>query len=378
MAKKEEPVRKDGPVRIQRWFLFALAVAITVAFYRVVEPFVISVFVAALLAGMTHPSFRWLTRKMRGREGGAAVLTILAILFLIIVPVLFFAGMLVSQALSVSDSVGPWVEEQARNPGALELRIDSWVRGLPLVGEHVPAWDVILQKLGEIGGWLGGKVVSGLTAVTRGTVNFFFQLAIILYATYFFLRSGKKALDRLLYLVPLESEQEARLVFRFVSVTRATLKGTLVIGVIQGGLAGAAFAVAGIQGALFWGTIMAILSIIPAVGAALVWVPAVVYLFATGKVVAGIGLLVWCAIVVGSSDNVLRPILVGKDTKMPDLLVLLSTLGGIGVYGALGIVIGPIIAALFLTVWELYAEAFKDILPAVEGSSGGLAPEEGS
>lgn len=378
MTKKEEPGPKDGSIRFQRWFLLALALAISVAFYRVVEPFVVSIFVAALLAGLTHPFFRWLTRKTRGREGTSAVLTILAILFLIIVPAIFFAGMLVSQALSVSESVGPWVQEQARNPGALELRIDTWVRALPLVGEHIPDWEVILQKLGEIGGWLGGKVVSGLTAATRGTVSFLFQLAIVLYATYFFIRSGKTALDRLLYLVPLRSDQEERLVSRFVSVTRATLKGTLVIGIIQGGLAGAAFAVVGIEGALFWGTIMAILSIIPAVGAALVWVPAVIYLFATGKIAAGIGLLIWCGVVVGSSDNVLRPILVGKDTKMPDLLVLLSTLGGIGVYGALGIVIGPIIAALFLTVWELYAEAFKDMLPAVKGGPGELAPEEGA
>ncbi len=150
-------------------------------------------------------------------------------------------------------------------------------------------------------------------------------------------------------------------------MTRATLKGTLVIGVIQGTLAGLAFAVVGIEGALFWGTIMAVLSIIPAVGAAVVWIPAVIYLLSSGQVFAGLGLLLWCGIVVGSSDNILRPILVGKDTKMPDLLVLLSTLGGIGVYGALGVIIGPIIAALFLTVWALSGEAFKAVLPEVKG-----------
>ncbi len=366
MSGKDGSEGKGGIGGFQRWFLLALALAITVAFYTVVEPFILSVFMAAILAGITYPFDRWLARKLRGRERTSAVLTILAILFLIIVPAISFAGMLVGQALTVSESVGPWVQEQAANPGALEIRIDEWARSLPLIGEHIPEWEVIVQKLGEIGGWLGGKVVNGLTAVTRGTVNFLFQLAIMLYATYFFLRSGKEALNRLLYLVPLKSDQEERLVGRFVSVTRATLKGTLVIGVIQGGLAGAAFAVVGIQGALFWGTIMAVLSIIPAVGAALIWVPAVIYLLATGSIVAGIVLFVWCGAVVGSTDNVLRPILVGKDTKMPDLLVLLSTLGGIGVYGALGIVIGPIIAALFLTVWELYGEAFKDVLPDVE------------
>ena len=209
--------------------------------------------------------------------------------------------------------------------------------------------------------------MGGLASATRGTVNFILQLCIMLYANYFFLLIGREALAKIMYLVPLESDQEDRLVSRFVSVTRATLKGTLVIGIIQGGMAGLAFAVVGIDGAIFWGTIMAVLSIIPAVGAAMVWIPAVIYLIATSQILAGVGLLLWCGLVVGSSDNILRPILVGKDTKMPDLLVLLSTLGGIGVYGALGVIIGPIIAALFLTVWELYGEAFRDVLPEVTG-----------
>jgi predicted PurR-regulated permease PerM len=153
----------------------------------VVEPLILSVFMAATLAGMTFPFYQWLTRKTRGRGRTSAVLTILDILFLIIVPALFFVGMLTSQALGVSDAVGPWVQEQADNPGSLGLRVDGWVRGLPVVGGLIPELEVILEKLGEFAGWLGGFLVSGLAAVTRGTVNFFFQLAIMLYATYFFL-----------------------------------------------------------------------------------------------------------------------------------------------------------------------------------------------
>jgi predicted PurR-regulated permease PerM len=275
--------------------------------------------------------------------------------------------MLASQALNVSESVGPWLQAQGDTQGSVDLRIGSWVRNLPLIGDLIPEWEVILGKLGEIAGGIGGFLVGGLAAATRGTVNFFFQLSIMLYANYFYLRSGPEALAKIMYLVPLESDQEDRLISRFVSVTRATLKGTLVIGIIQGGLAGLAFVVVGIEGAIFWGTIMAVLSIIPAVGAALVWGPAVIYLVATGQVMAGLGLLVWCGLVVGSSDNILRPILVGKDTEMPDLLVLLSTLGGLSVYGPLGVLIGPIIAALFLTVWELYSETFREILPEVKG-----------
>jgi predicted PurR-regulated permease PerM len=368
MTEKKESQSTITTTRVQRWFLLALAFLITIGFFQVVRPFIISVFMAAIFAGMTYPLYQWLLKRTKGRGVLSAVLTVLAIFLLIISPGILFVGMLANEALNVSESVGPWLQAQAENPGAIETWLGERARALPLVGDFIPEREEILAKLGEAAGAVGGILVSGLASATRGTVNFIFQLCIMLYANYFFLRTGKETLAKIMYMVPLEDEQEDRLVSRFVSVTRATLKGTLVIGIIQGTLAGLAFAMAGIDGAIFWGTIMAVLSIIPAVGAAIVWIPAVIYLIATSQVLAGILLLIWCGVVVGSSDNVLRPILVGKDTKMPDLLVLLSTLGGIGVYGALGVIIGPIIAALFLTVWELYGETFKDVLPKVKTS----------
>jgi predicted PurR-regulated permease PerM len=147
-----------------------------------------------------------------------------------------------------------------------------------------------------------------------------------------------------------------------MAVARATLKGTLVIGFLQGLLSGIGFAVVGIQGAAFWGTMMGILSVIPGIGGFLVWGPAVIYLIATGRVGAGVGLGIFCGVVVGSLDNVLRPLLVGRETKMPDLLVLIGTLGGIFMFGAVGIILGPIVASLFLTVWDIYGESFKGVL----------------
>ena len=152
---------------------------------------------------------------------------------------------------------------------------------------------------------------------------------------------------------------------KFISVTRATLKGSLVIGALQGCLAGIAFAVAGIDNAVFWGTVMAVLSVIPSIGSALIWFPAAVVLIMRGDVSAGIGLMVFCGLVVGSVDNLLRPILVGKDTKMHELMIFFGTLGGIFMFGITGIFIGPLIASLFITVWELYGIAFKDFLPEV-------------
>jgi predicted PurR-regulated permease PerM len=172
--------------------------------------------------------------------------------------------------------------------------------------------------------------------------------------------------------MPLSDEDEALMLQRFTSITRATVKGTLVIGIIQGGLAGIAFWLAGIDGAAFWGTIMAILSIVPGIGAALIWVPAVIYLIVIGQLLAGLLLFAWCAAVVGTIDNILRPILVGKDAKMPDLLILVGTLGGLFLFGPIGFIVGPIVCGLFLTVWDIYGMTFKDLLPPVKSFRSGI------
>ena len=162
--------------------------------------------------------------------------------------------------------------------------------------------------------------------------------------------------------MPLPDGVERRILDRFTSVTRATIKGTLVIGIIQGSLAGLAFWVVGIDSAVFWGTIMSVLSIIPAVGSAIIWVPAVIILIITGQYVQAIGLLLFCSLLVGSIDNVLRPWLVGRDTELHELMIFFGTLGGISLFGIIGFIIGPIIAALFVTAWDIYAETFIDYL----------------
>jgi predicted PurR-regulated permease PerM len=183
---------------------------------------------------------------------------------------------------------------------------------------------------------------------------------------FFFLRDGQGLLAQVLYYIPLHTDDELRMVEKFVSVTRATLKGSLVIGVLQGTLAGGAFLIAGIPGAAFWGTVMAVLSIIPGLGTALVWVPAAGWLYLSGEISAAAGLTVWCIAVVGMVDNIIRPWVVGRDTQMSDLMIMLSTLGGLFLFGAPGLIVGPILAGLFVTVWEIYGETFAAFLPDVD------------
>ena len=266
----------------------------------------------------------------------------------------------------MSQSVTPWVEQQVSQTNEL----DEWLQRLPLYERWEPYRDVVARKIGEFAGNIGTFLVNSVASATRGTASFMLSLFIMLYAMFFFLMGGRQILEKILYYMPLGPKEENRMVERFISVTRATIKGTLVIGVIQGTLAGLGFFVAGIGGAAFWGTIMAVLSIIPGVGTALVWIPGVIYLFALGHTVAAIALAVWCAVVVGTVDNILRPWLVGRDTKMSDLMILLGTLGGILIFGAVGFIVGPIIAALFVTIWEIYGEEFKEYLPEVTPLTG--------
>lgn len=191
-------------------------------------------------------------------------------------------------------------------------------------------------------------------------MEFLLMLFVTLYAMFFFLINGQAMVDGVLRFTPLSADDKSRLLRTFASVGRATLKGTLIIGVVQGGLAGLAFWVAGIQGAVFWGAVMTVLSIIPGIGTALVWVPVVIFLILDGQIGAAVGVGLWCAIVVGTIDNLLRPLLIGKDTEMPDLLVMLTTLGGLALFGAAGILVGPIIGALYMTVWQLWGGAIDE------------------
>jgi predicted PurR-regulated permease PerM len=208
-------------------------------------------------------------------------------------------------------------------------------------------------------------LVNSISQLTSSTIQAVFLLFIFLYATFFFIKDGEQLINLILYYLPLEDEPERKLLDYFTSVSRATLKGTLLIGLIQGTLAALGFWVAGISSVVFWGLVMTVLSIIPVVGSSLVWIPAVIILGVSGKVGAAIALGLYCALLVGTVDNILRPILVGKDTKMHELFILLSTLGGIGLFGIWGVVVGPIIAALFVSIWDLYGKTFAEYLPEV-------------
>jgi predicted PurR-regulated permease PerM len=346
-------------------FVLLLVVAVSVLFLAVAWPFLEPLLLGALLAGLFHPLYRWITRVVGGRQSFGAVLTLLVLFILVLAPVSAFLGIVVQQALSVSDQAIPWLRQHVGAASTFNLH-DWLVQRFPTLADYVPSQEQLLQQAGTAAKSAGTFLVTVLSRMTATTAALILNLFIMLYAMFFFFKDGQKILERIFYYLPLSDEDETRMLARFTSITRATIKGTVVIGIIQGALAGIAFWMAGIQGAAFWGTIMTILSIVPGIGAALVWVPAVIILFVNGQYVAATLLLAWCAAVVGTIDNFLRPALVGRDAKMPDLLILIGTLGGLFLFGPIGFIVGPIVCGLFLTVWDIYGATFKGVLPPVK------------
>ena len=338
-------------------FLLLLAIGISALFFRMIQGFVLALLLAAVLAGLSYPMYERILRLLGGRKGIAAAATMLLGLVLIVGPVMAVMTIVAREATQISTSVGPWIDQQRQQRDALGQRLES----IPWVAKLAPYEDKILANASELGGNAASFAVTGLAAGTRGTAKFFLSLFVMSYAVFFFLQEGRSTLDRALRHVPLSGEEKNRMLNTFTNVARASLKGTGVIGIVQGALGGAAFALAGITGPVFWGMLMAVLSIVPGIGPAVIWVPGVVYLAVEGRTGAAIALGLWCVLVVSTVDNLLRPRLVGKDTQMPDLLILLGTLGGLAMFGVVGIIVGPIIAALFLTVWELFGSVVDRI-----------------
>ena len=366
-----------GGRRFRTAFVIILVVAVSALFLAVTWPFLKPLLLGALLAGLCHPLYRWITRLLRGRRSLGAIVTLVILFIVVAGPLSAFLGVVVQQALAVSNQSLPWVKQHFG--AASTFNAHDWlVQRFPALADHVPSQEQLVENVGAAAKSIGGFLVTVASRMTATTAVFLLNLFVMVYAMFFFLKDGEKILEKIFYYMPLSDEDEALMLQRFTSITRATVKGTLVIGIIQGGLAGIAFWLAGIDGAAFWGTIMAILSIVPGIGAALIWVPAVIYLIVTGQLLDGLLLFAWCAAVVGTIDNILRPILVGKDAKMPDLLILVGTLGGLFLFGPIGFIVGPIVCGLFLTVWDIYGVTFKDLLPPVKSSQSEIASKSDS
>ena len=340
----------------QRVFFAILLAFVTGAFLWVVRGFLQPIFWAVALAILVAPLHARIERALPARATLAAVASVILVVLIVIMP-LIGVGMAVTAEANAL---------YARLRGG---EIDV-ARVFAELGEHVPQLLAFMESTGldpvrlqsqlsSSAVQLSQLIASRALAIGQDTLRIAVYFFLMLYLLFFFLRDGQRILDAATRALPLGDERERLLLERFAEVSRATLKGTLVVAVVQGTIGGVAFSVLGIGAPVLWGVAMAVLSIVPVVGSALIWFPAAVMLILGGQLIAGIALIVVGALIMGVVDNLLRPVLVGRDTRMPDYLILLSTLGGLAAFGLAGVVIGPIIAAFFLAVWGMAAEEFS-------------------
>ncbi|HEY8592518.1 MAG TPA: AI-2E family transporter [Sphingomicrobium sp.] len=342
----------------QRGLILFLAL-ITLAFLYVAAPFASALLWAVVAAIMFQPMYRWMLSKVGGRENQAAILTLLVITIAVVIPALAIGSAVVDQLMQI------YLGFQGQRIGA-EGYFDQLHDSLPArlqaildqsgYGEFAVLQARVSQFLSQSAGLLARHAVN----LGGNAVAFVLSFAVGLYVTYFLLRDGRRIGPAVRDALPLDKAVAQDLSTRFVAIVRATIKGSVVVGLVQGALGAITFWIVGIPSALLLGVVMAILSLLPAVGPAIVWVPVAAYLLVTGSIWQGVVVIISGAMVIGLADNLLRPILVGRDTGIPDWMILITTLGGIAAFGFGGIVIGPLVAGLFLASWSI----FRDQRPA--------------
>jgi len=339
--------------RLEQKVFLALLLVVSVAFGWILLPFYGAVFWAVILAIIFAPVQRRLLARLNARRNLAALATLFICLLVAVLPVILIAGVLVQEGTTLYKQIESG-----------EIDIDSFVSHAK---ELLPAsWQAQMQRFGlgdmdQIRERLASSALQGSQFLAtkafsfgQGTFQFMLSFFLMLYLLFFLLRDGRELVARIRKAVPLSDNQKRRLFSKFTRVVRATVKGNIVVAATQGALGGIIFAILGIPSAVLCGVLMAFLSLLPAVGAGVIWTPVAIYFLMKGFIVQGVVLILYGVLVIGLVDNILRPILVGKDTKMPDYVVLISTLGGLSLFGLNGFVIGPLIAALFISAWGLF------------------------
>jgi predicted PurR-regulated permease PerM len=336
--------------------LLVLVLVATVLFALIIWPFFGAVCWAVFITLVFWPLHQRFLHGSHGRRNIAALATLTVVLLIVILPLTMVAA-------SITDEASQLVARLRSG----EIQVTSYFQR---VMEALPQWArAILQRfgMGDLGllqqkiltalGSSGQMLTSRLVGIGQVTLDFIVAFFVMLYVLFFLFRDGDQLSQSIARSIPLNPQHTRRLLTQFATVVRATVKGNILVALAQGALGSVAFWVLGLPGAILWGAVMALLSLLPAIGAALVWGPVAAYFLFSGELAKGIGLMVWGVLVIGLVDNVLRPMLVGKDTRMPDYLVLVATLGGIVVFGLNGFVIGPVIAAVFLVSWEMLSSA---------------------
>lgn len=340
---------------VQRISFYVLLVLVSIAFIAVVLPFYSAIFWAVVLAIIFFPLHVRLEAGLQGHSNVAAAISVLICLCLVIIPGMIVLSSLIQQGNNFYQRIDNGEIDVRRLlqqlQGALPLFVQDWLRTLELNG-FGELWSRVSGTLMQGGSFFAGRALS----LGQNTLQFFVAFGVMLYLLFFLFRDGRSLARVVRRALPLSDAHTRRFTSKFTSVIRATVRGNVIIALIQGAIGGVTFWALGVEPALLWGVLMSLLSLLPAVGAALVWVPTAAYLALSGFWIKAVILVAIGVLVIGLVDNLLRPPLVGKETRLPDYVVLISTIGGISLMGINGFVIGPLIAALFIAAWGIFVE----------------------
>jgi len=340
-------------ISIQRASFYLILVLTTVAFSILLLPFYTAILWAVILAIVFHPVQLFLVRRLNGRQGLAALLSVLMCICLVIIPVVVILASIAQESAGLYQQV-------TSEEFDLRGRVEQIASAVP---SFIERWTPI--KLGNFPD-LREKFSAGIVQASQSvagrlvnagetTLTFFIGSGVMLYLLFFLFRDGEKQVAKIQRAMPLSDDYSRQFLEKFTSVINATVRGNVIIAIIQGTIGGVTFWALGIEAALLWGVVMTLFSMLPAVGAAIVWAPAALVLMFSGAWLKAVILVFVGLLIIGLIDNLLRPPLVGKDAKLPDYVVLVSTVGGMALIGINGFVVGPLIAALFISAWSLFA-----------------------
>lgn len=347
------PIRHTA---LERGFLLVLLVSTTLAFAWLVGPFAGAILWGVIAAILFAPLNAALLHRAPGRANLAAASTLLAVIAVAVIPAMLLGAALLSQAAASYGSLQSGEIDFAHRFASAEQHLPQVVRGW-LVDLGLGDFAMVRERISRVIASSLQPLAARALDVGQWALAFFLSLGVMLYLTFFLLRDGAQIITRIESCLPLPPDQRRLLTKRFVEVVRATIKGSLIVAVLQGLTGGIAFWILGIGGALLWGVAMGVFSLFPAIGTAFIWVPVAAWLLLTGDLWRGGALFLVGFFIVSSVDNVVRPVLVGRDARMPDYIVLIATLGGFELMGFNGFIIGPVIAALFMAVWDIFRDA---------------------
>ncbi|KAA3612131.1 MAG: AI-2E family transporter [Calditrichaeota bacterium] len=352
--------------RLSRYFLFAVIIFSGILFYNIMQFFLLPVFLAAIFSGLLYPLYEKIMKWTSNRKGLSSFLTCIFLVIVIIVPTYFVIDVVRVEAVQLYQTHEQTITEfrNKLNSGTWGKIVDNTRERYGINLEEFDIFTTIKTALTGVGNFL----VTAVNKTWQGTFQFLMDFLIMFFTMYYFFKDGDRLIKYLKYLSPLRDEHEDLLIAKFNSISRATVKGTLLIGLTQGGLGALLLWIFGFKSPVVFGMVMFILSVIPMVGGWLVLYPAAIYELVLGHYWQGLAIIIITAVIISNIDNFMRPKLVGRDTGMHDLLIFFSSIGGIYVFGVMGFILGPIITVLFMTILDIYSIEFKDQLDVAQGN----------